>query len=54
MKQQSVSFEDHQHEVIKDLANSNKRSFSNMVILLIEEALKQRDNQATSSNEARH
>lgn len=41
--QQSVSFEENEHNKVTKLAKDNERSFSWMVAQLVKEALKQRE-----------
>ena len=43
MKQQTVIFDDEQHDRLIKLAKENDRSFSKMAVILIKEALKQRE-----------
>lgn len=40
MKQTSVNFEDRMHKEIESMADKQGRSFSNMVITILKEALK--------------
>lgn len=41
--QQSVKFEEETHSKINKLAEKEKRTFNNMVRILVEEALKKRE-----------